>query len=186
MRFEAKEVETKDGRTLILRSPEADDAERMIAYLKQVTGETEYLLRTPEEVTYTIEQEQDLINRWLESERSTMIAVFDADGKRVLGSTSVNPIGDKARNRHRAGIGISLFKELWGQGLGAILMTEIVDAARKIGYSQVELGVYADNGRAIRLYEKQGFETTGRIPRAFRMGDGSFCDELMMVKFLDK
>ena len=185
MRYEAKEVRVKNGKTLILRSPQADDAANMIAYLKQVTGETEYLLRSPEEVTYTIEEEQDLIRRWLGSERSMMIAVFDPDGERVLGSTAVNPIGDKSKNRHRGGIGISLFKELWGQGLGTILMTEIVDVSRRIGYSQVELGVYADNERAIRLYEKQGFETTGRIPRAFRMNDGSFCDELLMVRFLE-
>ena len=36
-----------DGITL--RSPEERDAEAMIALLKQVFGETPYLLRTPEE-----------------------------------------------------------------------------------------------------------------------------------------
>ena len=184
MRYEAREVQTKDGRTLILRSPEITDAAAMIACLKQVTGETEYLLRLPEEVTYTVEQEQELICRWLESDRSMMIAVCDPDGKQVFGTAAVNPIGDKARNRHRGSIGISLYRELWGQGLGTMLMEEIVEASRRMGYAQVELGVYADNERAIHLYEKQGFETVGRMPRAFRLRDGSFRDELMMVRFL--
>lgn len=59
-----------------------------------------------------------------------------------------------------------------------------IDFAKKAGFEQLELGVFADNDRALCLYKKMGFEEIGRIPRAFRLPDGSYIDEITMVKML--
>lgn len=57
------EFKLKDGRTAILRSANEKDAKALIEYMKKSTGETDFLLRTPEECeTRTIEQEIDFIN----------------------------------------------------------------------------------------------------------------------------
>ena len=53
-----------------------------------------------------------------------------------------------------------------------------------LGFTQVELGVFADNERAIGLYRKLGFTEMGRIPKAFCLKDGTYRDEAQMVKFL--
>ena len=51
------EFKLKDGRTAILRSANEKDAKAFIEYMKKSTGETDFLLRTPEECeTQTIEQ----------------------------------------------------------------------------------------------------------------------------------
>ena len=51
------EFKLKDGRTAILRSANEKDAKALIEYMKKSTGETDFLLRTPEECeTQTIEQ----------------------------------------------------------------------------------------------------------------------------------
>ena len=42
------EFKLKDGRTAILRSANEKDAEALIEYMKKSTGETDFLLRTPE------------------------------------------------------------------------------------------------------------------------------------------
>ena len=42
----------------------------------------------------------------------------------------------------------------------------------------------ADNVRAIHLYRSLGFEDFGCTPRAFRLKDGTYHDERMLVKFL--
>ena len=55
MRFPEKEITLKDGRKCILRPTMPDDAENMIEYMKVTSGETDFLLRTPEEVNYTVE-----------------------------------------------------------------------------------------------------------------------------------
>ena len=55
MRFAPKEIILKDGRACVLRPTAPEDAEAMIQYLKETAGETEYLLRYPDEVTFTVE-----------------------------------------------------------------------------------------------------------------------------------
>lgn len=51
------EFKLKDGRPAILRSANENDAEAFVDYMKKSTGETDFLLRTPEECeTQTIEQ----------------------------------------------------------------------------------------------------------------------------------
>ncbi|WP_455014352.1 N-acetyltransferase family protein [Hominenteromicrobium sp.] len=58
-------------------------------------------------------------------------------------------------------------------------------AARRMGFGQIELGVFSCNGRAKRLYEKMDFVCCGTTPRAVRYKDGSYDDEIMMVKRLE-
>ena len=56
--------------------------------------------------------------------------------------------------------------------------------AKENGFEQVELGMFEDNSRARHLYEKLGFQEQGRTLRAFRLKDGTYRDEIQMVKFL--
>ena len=75
------EFKLKDGRTAILRSANEKDAKALIEYMKKSTGETDFLLRTPEECeTRTIEQEIDFINSCNLSDTHTLL-VCEADGK---------------------------------------------------------------------------------------------------------
>lgn len=49
-----------------------------------------------------------------------------------------------------------------GGGIAAPLMAATLEAARTSGAAACWLGVNEENGRAIRFYEKQGFEKAGR------------------------
>jgi len=49
MIFQEKEFILKDGRTAILKSPEACDAQKMLAFITTACGETDFLARYPEE-----------------------------------------------------------------------------------------------------------------------------------------
>ena len=49
MKMDQETILLKNGKSFVLRSVEPEDAERMIAYIKIMLGETPYLLRTPEE-----------------------------------------------------------------------------------------------------------------------------------------
>ena len=51
-----------DGTELRLRNAREEDAEMLIDYLKQTCGETRFLVKEPEEITLTIEQEKNFIN----------------------------------------------------------------------------------------------------------------------------
>lgn len=65
-------------------------------------------------------------------------------------------------------------------GLADALIEAVIDHA--IGLvEQIKLGVNAENPGAMALYERHGFRTVGRIPRAFRV-DGKTYDEILMMR----
>lgn len=182
MTIEDKEVILKNGQKCILRSPKLDDAEPLIDYLKVSAGETDFLLKYPEEVNITVEKEKDILQWSIDSKRDLMI-IAEVDGK-VVGNCSFSPIGQKMRIRHRCSIGIALYEKVWGLGIGTALLSLLIESAIKCGYEQMELDVVSRNDRAIKLYEKMGFVKCGNKPKAMRHKDGTYDDEIMMVKQL--
>ena len=178
MRFEEKDVTLINGTFLTLRSPEEDDAEGMLAYLRTTAAETHFLLRTPEEVTLTIQEEKTFLRAMLDDGRRMMICAFS--GGQPVASLSFNPVGSRSKLRHRAEFGLAIIRAYWHLGLGSLLMREGLLAVKSLGFEQLELSVYADNQRAIKLYERFGFEHFGRISDAFRLEDGTYRDDLLM------
>ena len=73
-------------------------------------------------------------------------------------------------------------------GFGIYKDAEKRDFIRKLakerGIEQLELEVMEGNDRAIRLYEKFGFERFGVRPNAIHLKDGTRLRELLMVKTL--
>ncbi len=67
-----------------------------------------------------------------------------------------------------------------GTGLADALMTNFLDhAVGKV--EQVELTVEAGNAAAVKLYERHGFRTVGKMPRSIQVG-GVYYDELQMYR----
>ena len=73
MRFDTLEVKDKAGQTIVLRNAEESDAEDLIKYLRITTGETPFLIREPDEVKLTLEQEKHFITSCIDSERELML-----------------------------------------------------------------------------------------------------------------
>lgn len=182
MQFEAKEVELKDGTRCVLRSPNEQDAESMIEYLKITSDETHFMIRYPEEITITIEEEKKILNENLKSDRYIMIAAF-LDGE-LAGNASISCVGDHIKLRHRAVFGISIKEKYWNNGIGNVLFEEIIKQAKLIGYEQIELGVFKDNKKGQALYKKHGFEVWGSSKNAYKLKDGTYRDEIIMGRML--
>lgn len=172
-----------NGRTLVFRNAETEDAEMLLPYLKRVCGETRFLLREADECReLTVEQEEGFIRSHLESDRACLI-LAELDGEYV-GNASFDAAGGSRRNAHRADIGIALYLAYTGMGIGRKLFSLIMETIEKCGFEQAELTVVEGNERAIRLYESFGFTEVGRIPRANRYDDGTYADDIFMVKSL--
>jgi ribosomal protein S18 acetylase RimI-like enzyme len=69
------------------------------------------------------------------------------------------------------------FRTHHGSGAAHALMEIVLDAAVKEGLDWVYLGVDINNHRAIRFYQKYGFEVFGR--KEFRVGNQVDIDQLM-------
>ena len=182
MIYQEKSFLLKDGRTVVLRSAEERDAEALIAYLRATAAESRFLLREPEEQTLTVEDEIKFIRKKNEAEWDLLLLAFVED--RYAGNCAMNSHGDKLRVRHRCDIGIALYQEFCGQGLGTLMLTELLQTAKQCGYQQAELEVIDGNAPAIGLYKKMGFEVYGTRPRDLRYKDGTYADAHLMVKTL--
>ena len=182
MRFGPITVKDRNGREVVLRNAELSDAEDLIKYLKITTKETPYLIREPEEVTLTVEQEKSFLQSVIDDDRSLLL-IATVEGKHV-GNCSLMSVGRYKRYRHRCDVAIALYQEYCGTGIGSLMLNTVFNVAKENGYEQAELEVIADNKNAIELYKKLGFEEYGRFPDNMKYPDGTYADAYWMMKKL--
>ncbi len=182
MKYGPIEFMDKSGRTVTLRNAEKSDAKNLIRYLRTTAGESPYLLREPEEIVLTVEQEEEFI-KTMEASRRELLMVSLADGK-LAGCGSINPIGGYGRYFHRCNMSVALYREYCGCGIGRTMFEKFIEAARESGYEQAELEAVSGNENAIRLYEKLGFKKYGEFPHNMKYKDGSYADAYWMMKRL--
>ena len=181
MLFPTTTVTLKGGREAVFRSPRKEDAAAMLEQLREMTGETDFLLRTPAETDLTVEQEERFIESINQSQNNWMI-LCEVDG-RCAGNCHLQ-LNTKAKVCHRGSVAIGLLRAYWGMGIGTAMFEEMVRIARENGASQLELAVIEGNERGLALYRKMGFTVYGELPNAFRQQDGSMRSEILMVKQL--
>lgn len=176
-----KEEFELNGHKILLRNADMNDAQLMLDCYRTVCGETRFLSKESDEVNITLEQEKSFIEKMNESRNLLLLAFVDGE---FAGNCSFDVKGESRRNTHRAGFGITLFQKYTGFGLGHALMERALNCAKSLGYDQIELTVVSTNERAQKLYKKLGFEEYGRLPNANKYDDGTYADDILMVKKL--
>lgn len=181
MIIDAFEYTLKDGRKALIRSPREEDIQGMLDYLYVSAGETEFILRYPEECCkYTVEGERNLFERVNSSDNEAMLVCL-VDGK-VAGNCDIS-WSKGIKTKHRASVAIAILKDYWDQGIGTRLFQELIHIAESNkDIIQIELDYVEGNYRARALYEKMGFRITGVKPNAIRLKDGTLLNEYSMVK----
>ena len=181
MEFPEKKILLKDGRTAILRSARPEDAAPMVEFMKTTAGETEFLLRYPEECTMDAAGETAFLDGVLKSPNQVMPCCF-VEGK--LAGNAMLTMNPHLKTRHRGSVAIGLRREYWGLGIGTALLRELDAIAKARGLEILELDYIEGNDRARRLYEKMGFVEAARVPDAYRLKDGSSRKSILMMKNL--
>ena len=105
-------VTLKDGRKALIRSPKEEDVQGMLDYLYQSAGETDFVLRYPEECSrYTAEGEKELFERINSSSTEAMLVCI-VEGK-IAGNCQIT-WNNRIKTRHRASVAIALLQDYWG------------------------------------------------------------------------
>ena len=171
----------KDGREAVLRSPREEDVESTLEYLYVSAGETEYILRYPEECgKYTAEGEKKLFEQKNASPNEAMLMCV-VDG-RVIGNCEIS-FYRGMKTKHRATVAIALISEFWNQGIGTKMFEEMIRLAEeREEVMQMELEFVEGNTRARHLYEKMGFRIAGVHPNAIRLKDGRLLNNYLMIR----
>ncbi len=144
----------------IIRQAETNDARALIGLTKQVGHETDFLTFGSEGVALSVAQEMDLIHTFGTSEKNLMLVV-EVD-EQIIGMGNLASFGSP-RQAHVAEIGLSLIQEYWGYGIGTMLMEDLLDFGKEVGIKVITLEVVQDNVRAVKLYERFGFEIVGTL-----------------------
>jgi putative acetyltransferase len=140
------------------------------------------LLQTP----YPSEERWRKIIEGNDAPGNSDLMLVAVSNDQVVASAGLHGAGPQIRRRHVVGLGISVAQSAQGQGIGAALMAALTDYADNWGHVlRIELTVYTDNLRAIKLYQRFGFEEEG-VRRAYALRDGVFVDALGMARLHPK
>lgn len=143
------------------------DASDIIDFTKICGSETDNLSFDGDGISITVEQEMAYLNS---IEKSTSnIFLIARDGNEIVGTGNYY-VFPKKRMSHRGEFGISVKKSHWNQGIGSMLLKEIIVFAKKYAKSEIiSLEVRSDNNAAIHLYEKFGFINIGTFKGYFKI-----------------
>ncbi|MYR42674.1 GNAT family N-acetyltransferase [Streptomyces sp. SID5910] len=159
-----------DGPDLLFRPLRHADAERLAAFLEGLSPESRRLSTFDGYDLASARESCDAIARY----DKLRLVLEEVPSGRIVGLLEISLVlhpSDIARYRE-AGIrleatdcrfGPTLADDHQGRGTGTRVFPLVRDVAQRFGKKRIILwgGVLADNPRAIRYYEKQGFQTAG-------------------------
>lgn len=164
---------------IIIREATAADAPACIEHSRRVGSETDNLSFGADGFPISLEGEKEYIEMMYADPHSVLHVAVRGDD--VVGTVSLN--GLPRRMSHRAELGITVLMSEWGKGLGNRLMETVIEYAKNSGIEIIELAVRSDNERAIRLYNKHGFESIGEYKSYFKI-DEKYADFKLMNLYL--
>lgn len=170
---------TKSGLQITLRTPMPGEGKALLEAMREVMKESEHLLTEPDEFKYTVEQEESLIQDYLEHPDKLLI-VPEIEGA-IAGMLNFS-VGHRRRIAHQGDFGISLRGKYRGQGVGRLVMGEFLEWARENPRVEtVRLRVHGRNAEAVALYRSLGFREEGRELKGAKLGPGSYDDVILMA-----
>lgn len=172
----------KNNLQLTLREAEPRDAEKILAFMEQTSGESENITRGPGDLDISVEWERNYLQECANSPTSLyLLAEIAGDLAGILSFGT----GKRPRILHVGDFGITVLRKYWGLGIGGHMVAYLIDWARTGEIvRKINLRVRTDNLPAIRLYEKYGFVREGCTTRDMAIR-GEFVDCYLMGLKID-
>lgn len=178
MKFVAREVLLKNGKTVLLREATPEDAALILDCIRVFIPASEFIPKLDSEILATVEDVKAWLQKFYESSNSIMI-LAEYDG-RSLGH--IDFLGQQRKiMQHTAVVGMGLLPKWQNSGLGSALMAAALEWARQHPVLEIIwLQLYTENAAALQLYRKFGFKDCGLIPGFFYQ-NGHYYDQLTMA-----
>ena len=169
------------GEKVKLRAYKKEDIKIECEYLND--NELKRLLVNYIPYPMILEQEEKWFESLLDAKDSYNFAIEDLETGKYIGGCGINSIN--WLNRYVV-IGIFIGdKNYWGKGYGTDALKVLVKFIfEQMNMNKIKLNVFSFNKRAIRCYEKCGFQVEGILKQElFR--DGQYHDEYVMALFYE-
>ena len=110
------------------------------------------------------------------SEQSFTGLAKDTESGEILALYILHP-NNVGRCGHISNASYAVKKNLRGRHIGEFIVKHCIEKARELGFKILQFNaVVAENIHARNLYRRFGFIELGKIPKGFRMPDGTFAD----------
>ena len=178
----------RDGRSALVRSALPGDALPLWEVNRAVTAAGVGVTRLPDELDKPEHKVIEDFKEWTEgvhSGRGGTMAVVLVEG--VHAGSGVVRRHTPSRMRHWGHIGLGIAPAFQCVGLGRAVMQRLIDWAITgpgRGVTRLDLNVFADNAKAIALYQSLGFVIEGERRAAIRYEDGRHVNDLCMALLL--
>ena len=162
----ASPEKTPNGWNGSLRPAIAEDA-KAIATVHIQTWQSAYRGQLPDHYLDNLGEElarrTEMWRSGITAPRTSRTEVWVADyDKRIDGFVAFGPARDADPDVVAEVYAIYVHPNLWGQGLGRILLRQATERLRSLAYSTSMLWVLESNARARRFYEAAGWFADGR------------------------
>lgn len=169
------------GEKVKLRAYKREDIKLACEYMND--SELKRLLVNKIPYPMILEQEEKWFESLLDLKDSYNFAIEDLETGKYIGGCGINKINWLNRS-----VIIGIFigdKDYWGRGYGTDAVKVLVKFIfEQMNINKIKLNVFSFNKRAIRCYEKCGFQVEGVFKQElFR--DGQYHDEYAMALFFE-
>ena len=166
-----------------IRKINIDDLETLRNLSIQTFKETFEEVNTEEDMQKYLDENLSIEKLKTELENANSKFYFAENNDEILGYLKLNfkdAQTEKLEENHFEIERIYVLKAFLGQKIGQILFDKAIEIGREKNLEYVWLGVWEENHRAIKFYEKNGFEIFGK--HDFVLGEDVQTDLLMKMK----
>jgi ribosomal protein S18 acetylase RimI-like enzyme len=138
--------------------------------------------------TYTLPRDftrEQALAYWYSTHHEVFVAEENSETKNeILGSYYLRP-NQQGGGSHVANCGYMTAPSATGRGIASAMCEHSLVRARERGFRAMQFNiVISTNERAVRLWQKFGFEIIGRLPEAFHHPTQGYVDAFVMYRKL--
>lgn len=166
---------------LNIRTAEPKHASILKTLSKKIDGQNPFTVRTDSEEIGTLEMVAGWLLHIQDNPQQTLLLAYDDTtpvGYLIAQAPNYNRI------KHTCTFMLGVLKEHHRRGIGTALLNSAEQWAKSKGITRLEMTVMDGHTAALKLYQKQGYHLESTKQNAFKLEDGTYKDELILVKFI--
>ena len=166
---------------ITIKKASLDDAPNWASMLIQFDKETPFTMFQPNERSSDISKYENKIIDTHKNPKAIILIVIDntLPKENVVGYLCAEGYKN-TRKSHVLSIGMGILKSYHSNGLGTLLLTELLKHARENGIKRIEAHIAESNNHSMNLVKKFGFVLEGKKNKSILI-DNNYQDEYLMA-----